>query len=78
MYKRQTLVEPLTELLDQWNVKAIASVGAELAYDPQYHQLIKGTAEVGELVKVRYVGYKQEDKLLHKAKVSPVSLKDEE
>jgi len=73
-----TLVEPLTELLNQWDVSRIASVGAELPYDPQYHQLIKGTAQVGELVKVRYVGYKQEDKLLHKAKVSPVYLKDEE
>ena len=73
-----TLVEPLTELLSQWDVEAIASVGVELPFDPQYHQLIKGTAQVGELVKVRYVGYKQEDKLLHKAKVSPVSVNDEE
>ena len=49
-----------------------------MPYDPQYHQIIKGTAQVGELVKVRYVGYKQEDKLLHKAKVSPVDFTDEE
>jgi molecular chaperone GrpE (heat shock protein) len=68
-----SLVEPVEQLLEQWNVETIASVGDELAYDPQHHQLMKGTAQPGELVKVRYVGYKQGDKLLYKAKVSPVS-----
>lgn len=68
-----SLVEPVEQLLEQWNVETIASVGEELAYDPQHHQLMKGTAQPGEIVKVRYVGYKQGDKLLHKAKVSPVS-----
>ena len=66
------LIEPVEQLLKQWNVEAIASVGEQIAYDPQYHQLIKGTAQPGELVEVRYVGYKQEGKLLYKAKVSPV------
>ena len=64
------LVEPVEQLLKQWNIKAIATVGEKVAYNPQYHQLIKGTAQIGELVEVRYVGYKQEDKLLYKAKVS--------
>ncbi len=72
-----TLIKPIEELLNQWDVETIASVGEELSYDPQYHQLLKGTAEPGELVKVRYVGYKQEDKLLYKAKVSPVEISDE-
>ena len=67
-----SLVEPVEELVRHWNVSPIATVGEELAYDPQQHQLMKGTAQPGELVKVRYVGYKQGDKLLHKAKVSPV------
>ncbi|MEL6928849.1 MAG: helix-turn-helix domain-containing protein [Cyanobacteria bacterium J06600_6] len=67
-----SLVEPVEELVKQWNVSAIATVGQELTYDPQNHQLMKGVAEPGEVVKVRYVGYKQGDKLLHKAKVSPV------
>lgn len=66
------LVEPVEQLIKQWNVSTIATVGEELAYDPQHHQLMKGIAQPGELVKVRYVGYKQGDKLLHKAKVSPV------
>ena len=66
------LVKPVEELLKQWNIKTIATVGEKVTYDPQYHQLIKGTAEIGEVVEVRYVGYKQEDKLLYKAKVSPI------
>lgn len=67
-----SLVEPVEQLLRQWQVEAIATVGQELAYDPQSHELMKGIAQPGELVKVRYVGYKQGDKLLYKAKVSPV------
>lgn len=73
-----SLLEPVEQLLKQWNVATIATVGEELAYDPQYHQLMKGTAQAGELVEVRYVGYKQDGKLLYKAKVSPVELKNEE
>ncbi|AFY36189.1 nucleotide exchange factor GrpE [Calothrix sp. PCC 7507] len=67
------LVEkPLEKLLQQWGVEAIAPVGAELPYDPQIHQLIKGNPQIGEIVKVRYTGYRQGNKLLYRAKVSPV------
>ena len=66
------LVRPLEQLIKDWNLETIATVGETLAYDPQYHQLIKGTAQLGDLVQVRYVGYKQDQKLLYKAKVSPV------
>lgn len=67
-----SLVEPVEQLLSQWDVTAIATVGEEIPYDPQYHQLMKGIAQPGETVKVRYVGYRQGDRLLYKAKVSPV------
>ncbi len=67
-----TLVKPVEQLVQNWKLEKIASVGEKLAFDPQWHQLMKGTAEPGELVEVRYVGYKQEDKLLYKAKVSPL------
>jgi molecular chaperone GrpE (heat shock protein) len=70
------LVKPVEQLMERWGLKAIATVGEELPYDPQCHELIKGTAEPGELVKIRYVGYKQGDKLLYRAKVSPVGSKD--
>lgn len=64
--------KPLEKLLQAWGVEAIAPVGAELPYDPQLHQLMEGTSQSGETVKVRYTGYLQGEKLLHRAKVSPV------
>lgn len=68
------LIKPVAGLLKQWGVEAIASVGEEIPYDPQSHQLLEGHAEPGEPVRVRYVGYRQGDKLLYRAKVSPMSL----
>ncbi|MBA3921965.1 MAG: nucleotide exchange factor GrpE, partial [Nostocaceae cyanobacterium] len=67
------LQTPIAQLLQQWGVEAIAAVGAELPYNPQVHQLIGGTATVGDTVKVRYTGYRQGDKLLYRAKVSPIN-----
>lgn len=66
------LVKPVEQLLEKWGVDAIASVGQELPYDPQKHQLMSGTAQPGDTVRVRYTGYRIGDKLLHRAKVSPV------
>ncbi|NJK74771.1 MAG: helix-turn-helix domain-containing protein [Richelia sp. CSU_2_1] len=65
------LLRPVEQLLQQWGVEAIAPVGVEIPYDPQQHQLLEGTAQPGETVKVRYTGYRQGDKLLYRAKVSP-------
>ena len=56
--------------MEKWGLEAIAQVGENVVYDPRRHELIKGTAEMGELVKVRYVGYRQGDRLLYRAKVS--------
>lgn len=67
------LANPLTELLQRWGVEAIAEVGKELPYDPTQHQLIDGTAQPGDIVRVRYTGYRQGEKLLYRAKVSPVA-----
>jgi molecular chaperone GrpE (heat shock protein) len=64
--------KPLEKLLQAWGVEAIAPVGAELPYNPQLHQLMEGTSLPGEIVKVRYTGYLQGEKLLYRAKVSPV------
>jgi len=66
------LMRPVESLLQKWGVEAIAPVGAEVPYNPQYHQLISGNAQPGDKVKVRYTGYWQSDKLLYRAKVSPV------
>lgn len=66
------LLRPLEQLLRAWGVEAIAPVGTELPYDPHLHQLMAGTAQPGDLVKVRYTGYFQSGKLLYRAKVSLV------
>lgn len=66
------LVKPVEKLIQQWGLEAIGFVGEELPYDPQWHELMKGTAQTGDTVKVRYIGYKQGDRLLYRAKVSPV------
>lgn len=64
------LLRPIDTLLQQWGIEAIAQVGAEIPYDPQQHQLMEGAATVGDRVRVRYVGYRQGDRLLYRAKVS--------
>ena len=66
------LLRPVEQLLQHWGIESIAIVGAEIPYDPQQHQLLEGTAQPGETVKVRYTGYRQGDKLLYRAKVSLV------
>jgi len=67
-------IRPLEQLLQDWGVEAIAPVGAEIPYDPQRHQLLEGQAEPGDLVRVRYTGYFQGEKLLYRAKVSRVKV----
>ncbi len=66
------LLRPIEALLQQWGIDAIATVGSEVPYDPQQHQLMEGTAAVGDRVRVRYTGYRQGDRLLYRAQVSPV------
>ena len=66
------LIRPIEQLLQQWSIKAIGAVGSEIPYDPHRHQLMSGTAEPGALVRVRYAGYQQHDRLLHRVKVSPI------
>ena len=68
------LVKPVEHLIEQWGIETISEVGAELHYNPQWQELMSGFAEPGTLVKVRYVGYKQGDRILYKAKVSPVNI----
>jgi transcriptional regulator with XRE-family HTH domain len=66
------LVKPVEKMIAQWGVEMIGSIGEEIAYDPQYHELMEGSATAGDTVKVRYVGYRQDDRLLHRMKVSPI------
>ncbi|MGD1809144.1 helix-turn-helix domain-containing protein [Dapis sp. BLCC M126] len=65
------LLRPVEKLMEQWNVESIGNVGEEVPFDPQLHQLMDGSVQKGEMVKVRYTGCKQGNKLLFRAKVSP-------
>lgn len=64
------LIGSIDKLLAHWNVTVIGTVGSELAYDPQWHQAIECTPNLHELVIVRYVGYRQQNNLIFRAKVS--------
>jgi DNA-binding Xre family transcriptional regulator/molecular chaperone GrpE (heat shock protein) len=64
------LVRSIDRLISDWGVTVIGEVGVKVAYDLRWHQLIEGAATTGELVTVRYVGYRQGEKLIFRAKVS--------
>jgi molecular chaperone GrpE (heat shock protein) len=69
------LVEkPLQRLLQAWGIEAIAQVGEEVIYNPQLHQAMEGNIQPNQVVKVRYVGYQQQGKLLYRAKVSLLTI----
>lgn len=72
-------LRPLDQLLADWDVKSIAPVGSEADYDPQKHQLLEASSEAvqpGDRIRVRFAGYYWGDRLLFRAKVSPVPPRD--
>jgi molecular chaperone GrpE (heat shock protein) len=64
------LVRPVENLLGQWGIAAIGQVGQAIGFDPQQHQVMGALPNPGDPVRVRYVGYMQGDRLIHRAKVS--------
>ena len=66
------LVRPVESLVQQWGVTTIETVGAEVPFDPQIHQPREAVIQPGERVRVSHVGYRQGDRLLYRARVSPV------
>lgn len=66
------LLSPIDRLLHTWNIEVIGPVGTETSFDPQQHQVMDGQVQVGDRVRIRYVGYRQGEHLLYRAKVSPV------
>jgi DNA-binding Xre family transcriptional regulator len=66
------LIRPVEQLIASWGIELLEPVGAEVAYNPQFHQLMEGEAQTGDRVKIRYPGYRQGEKLLYRARVSPV------
>ena len=72
------LLKPLDRLLDHWGIIVIGTIGEVVSFNPQEHELIDtietngGDNQDNFLVKVRYVGYRYQSKLLYRAKVSYV------
>lgn len=72
----------LERLLTDWGVTSIAPIGSEEGYDPQKHELIqapeapKAVVQPGDRIRVRFAGYYWGDRLLFRAKVSPVQPDD--
>ena len=64
------LTKSIEQLIGSWGVTVIGAVGIEIVYDPQWHQLIEGSIQPGEIAIVRYIGYRQGDKAIFRAKVS--------
>jgi DNA-binding Xre family transcriptional regulator len=67
------IVGSIDRLIQSWGVTVIGTVGETVSYDPRWHQSIEGAANLEELVTVRYLGYRQSDKLIFRAKVSRIS-----
>ena len=63
------LIGSIDRLIRSWGVTVIGAVGDKVNYDPRWHQLVSGAADPEELVTVRYVGYRQGEKLIFRAKV---------
>ena len=64
------LVGSIDRLIQQWGITVIGEVGSQVRYESRWHQLIAGTANADELVTVRYVGYRQGEKLIFRVQVS--------
>jgi molecular chaperone GrpE (heat shock protein) len=64
------LFTPLENLLHSWGIEPIGSAWEQVIYDPQFHQPDENDVAVGEKVYIRFVGYRQGDRILCPAKVS--------
>jgi molecular chaperone GrpE (heat shock protein)/DNA-binding Xre family transcriptional regulator len=66
------LLRPFDDLLIAWGIERIAQVGERVSYDPHWHEMMDGEAELGMTAIVRYVGYTKQGRLLYRARVSAV------
>ncbi len=64
------LFTSLENLLSDWGYKTVGSPWKKVEYNPQLHQPDSNEIEKGESVYIRFVGYKDGDKILCPAKVS--------
>ena len=65
-----SLLTPLENLLESWCYEAIGKAWEQVSFNPQLHQADRDGFVEGDLVYIRFVGYKNRDKILCPAKVS--------
>lgn len=65
-----SLFSPLDNLIESWGYEKIGQVWEQVPYNPQLHQADASDIEAGELVYIRFVGYRDSEKILCPAKVS--------
>lgn len=64
------LFTPLENLLSSWDFETIGSAWEQVTYNPQLHQPDLEDIKEGELVYIRFVGYRDGEQILAPAKVS--------
>ncbi len=67
------LVGSIDRLIASWGIVSIGQVGEISPFNPQIHQSLAGQILPETPVQIRYPGYQQGDRLLTRAKVSPVT-----
>jgi transcriptional regulator with XRE-family HTH domain len=67
------LVGSIDRLITSWGIESIGKVGEIIPFNPQEHQSLTGSVEPLTPVQIRYPGYRQENRLLTRAKVSPAN-----
>lgn len=64
------LLTPLDNLLQSWGIEPIGIPWEAVPYDPYIHQADADDITPGEVIYIRFVGYRQGDRLLCPARVS--------
>jgi molecular chaperone GrpE (heat shock protein) len=65
-----SILTPLDNVLTAWGYEQIGAAWEQVPYNPRLHQPDASDIAVGEMVYVRFVGYKEGDRILYPAKVS--------
>lgn len=67
------LLSPIDRLLIEWGVSPIGAIGEEYDYDPALHHGMNGDFQVGDRIRIRFLGYRYQNStgnhVLHRAKV---------
>lgn len=64
------LLTPLNNLIATWGYEKIGEPWAQVSFDPTIHEPDDPDIQPGEMVYVRFVGYRDRDRILCPAKVS--------